>query len=190
MSIALRQPPELTDLLEWERRQEERYEFVGGILRAMVGGTLAHSRITGNIFAALLGRLRGTPCSAFMEGVKVITADAFMYPDVVVTCSPLSMSADAVPEPVAIFEVLSKSTADGDRGAKWLAYQALPSLQQYVLVAQDRLMVEAYVRDAGAWRYLRLEGPDATLDLPIGGVALTLAEIYEEAGLPAQGMTR
>ncbi len=182
MTIALRQPPELADLLEWERRQEERFEFVGGILRAMVGGTLAHNQIIGNIVEALRGRLRGSPCRVFMEGVKVITADAFMYPDLVVTCSPVSMSADAVPDPVAIFEVLSKSTADHDRGAKWLACQTLPSLQQYVLVAQGRMLVETYVRAGDGWRYQRLDGPVSALDLPFGGAALTMAEIYEDAG--------
>ncbi len=186
MCSALRRaPPNLEELLDWERRQDERYEFVDGILRAMVGGTLAHNTIAGNIFAALKARLRGGPCRAFVEGPKVVTADSFLYPDVVVSCTPAPPASDVVPEPVVIVEVLSRSTADHDHGAKWRAYQTLPSLRCYLLVAQDRIEVETFTRDGAGWHYARLTDPGAAIELPPLGVTLTLAEIYEESGAAA-----
>jgi len=102
------------DVLAWERAQEERYEFVDGIVRMMVGGTLAHARIKGNVYASLREQLGGSRCEVFFDGPKVVTAGASMYPDAVVTCAPdLAPDADAVPEPVLILEVLSRCPPRG-----------------------------------------------------------------------------
>ena len=127
--------------------QAERYEFVEGIVRMMVGATLAHASIKGNVYAALRERLGGSRCRVFVDGPKVVTATASMYPDAVVTCAPdLAPDADAVPEPVLILEVLSRSTEQFDRGGQWRAYQELASLRYFLLVAQHECRVEAYRR--------------------------------------------
>ncbi|NBC14309.1 MAG: Uma2 family endonuclease [Gammaproteobacteria bacterium] len=170
-------------MLDWERLQSARYEYVGGILRAMVGGSLAHNRIALNIAATLRARLAGGPCRPFMENAKVVTAEAFLYPDVVVTCSPIDPTADTVPEPVAIVEVLSRTTADYDSGAKWLACQTLPSLRHFVLVAQDRRFVAIYSRAGADWRYRALEEPDAVLALEAIDAEISLADIYSDSGI-------
>ena len=183
MSIPQLKPPTLQEMLDWERRQSERYEYVGGVLRAMVGGSLAHNRITLNIAATLLAKLAGRPCRPFMESAKVVTAEAILYPDVVVTCSPVDPRADTVPEPVAIVEVLSRTTEDYDSGAKWRAYQTLASLRHFVLVAQDRPSVAIYSREGVDWRYRALEVLDAVLTLEAIGAEISLAEIYRDSGV-------
>ena len=147
----------------------------------MVGGTLDHNRIALNIAARLRTLLAGGPCSVFMEGVKVVSASATMYPDVVVTCSPGSGRSDVVPEPEIVVEALSRSTQGFDRGPKLDAYQQIASLKQYVLIAQEEIRVSVYERDQGGWRYNTLEDPDARLGFALGGAAMTLAEIYEGA---------
>ena len=182
-SIPQPRPPTLEELLEWERQQPDRYEYVGGILRAMVGGTLFHGTIAGNIFANLRHKLRGRQCRAFIEHGKVVVADGFMYPDVVVTCSPYDGNSDVISEPVVVFEVLSKSTQDYDRGSKWLAYQTIPSLQDFVLVEQRRRFVEAYSRSGNSWHYLTLHDADAELALASIGARLTLTDLYEDSGI-------
>ena len=182
-SIPQPRPPTLEELLEWERQQPDRYEYVGGILRAMVGGSLAHNTIALNIASSLRARLRDGPCRAFMENAKVATAEAFTYPDVVVTCSSIDWRSDVVPEPLLIFEVLSRSTQDYDQGSKWLAYQTIPSLLQFVLVSQDTQFVVTYTRDSAAWRYGTLRGPQAELALASIGARLPLADIYEDSGI-------
>lgn len=87
-ATALQAPLTLDAFLEWEERQTERYELVGGIVRMMAGGTEDHDRIGLNIAAALRTRLRGTPCYAHGSNLKVLSreAGASMYPDVFVRC--------------------------------------------------------------------------------------------------------
>lgn len=174
MSVPHPKPPTLPEMLDWERRQSERYEYVGGILRTMVGGTLAHNQIALNIAATLRAQLAGRPCRPFMENAKVITAEAFLYPDVVVTCSPVDPKADTVPEPVAIVEVLSRTTEDYDSGAKWLACQTIPSLRRFVAV---------YSREGPDWRYRTLDAPDAVLALEAIAAEISLADIYRDSGV-------
>jgi Uma2 family endonuclease len=182
-------PWTVEEFLAWERDQPERYEFYSGFIRMMVGGTLDHNTIAGNIMATLRSRLRGGPCRAFTE-CKVTSRSELMYPDVVITCSAVDAKSDVVPEPVAVFEVLSRSTESFDRGQKWLAYQSILSLRQYVLVSQDELRVDVYDRTEAGWSYRVSSGPAATLELAADQVRLTMAEIYEGSSLdPAQTAT-
>ena len=88
MASALRLPRTLDEFLEWERRQEERWEFVDGELRLMAGGTGDHAQIGANIVAALVPRLRGSGCQTFASDLKLLVRAMGMsfYPDVMVRC--------------------------------------------------------------------------------------------------------
>ena len=94
-------PPPWTveEFLAWEREQEERYEYVDGVIRMMAGGTLDHNMITGNVASGLRSQLRGGPGRVFAVAVKVVSGFATLYPDVVVTRTPGSGQSDIVPEP-------------------------------------------------------------------------------------------
>jgi Uma2 family endonuclease len=177
----LPKPWTVEDFLAWERRQPERYEFVGGVIRMMVGGSNAHTIIKGNVFAALRSRLRGGRCRALAEGSKVVTATATMYPDAIVVCGPIDLAEDQVRAPTVVVEVLSRSTEDHDRGAKWVADRDLAALRHYVLVAQDVRRVEVYSREAKRWSLQVLAPPEAVA-LPAIGAELTSDEIYEDSG--------
>ena len=181
MSQALPQPWTVEDFLAWERRQPERYEFVGGVIRMMVGDSNAHTIIKGNVFAALRARLQGQPCRALGEGPKVVTATATMYPDAIVVCGPIGLAEDQVRAPAVVVEVLSRSTEDHDRGAKWVAYRDLDSLQHYVLIAQDERRIEVYSREAKRWS-LQVLTPPEVVTLPGIRTELTFDEIYEDSG--------
>jgi Uma2 family endonuclease len=178
----LPKPWTVEDFLEWEAQQPERYEFIDGRILAMVGGSAAHATIKGNVFAALRARLQGGPCRVFVESLKIATDVASHYPDVVVTCVPVQPTDDQVREPVVVFEVLSRTTADRDRSAKWVSYQDIPSLQHYVLVTQDRRRVELFARTGETWNLMVVRPPRARIALPAIGVELTLDEIYEDSG--------
>jgi Uma2 family endonuclease len=155
----LPKPWTVEDFLAWERRQPERYEFVGGVIRMMVGGSNAHTIIKRNVFAALHSRSRGSRCRALAEGSKVVTATATMYPDAIVVCGPIDLAEDQVRAPAVVVEVLSRSTEDHDRGAKWVDYRDLEALRHYVLVAQDVRRVEVYSREAKRWSLQVLAPP-------------------------------
>ena len=182
MTEPLPRPWTVEDFLAWERRQPERYEFVGGVIRMMVGGSNAHTIIKGNVFAALRSHLRGSRCRALAEGSKVVTATATMYPGAIVVCGPIDLAQDQVRAPTVVVEVLSRSTEDHDRGAKWVAYRDLQSLQHYLLIAQEARRVEVYSREAKRWSLQVLTPPDAVA-LPAIGAELTFDEIYEDSGV-------
>jgi Uma2 family endonuclease len=184
MARARPDPPRpwtVDEFLEWERQQPERYEYVGGMIVMMVGGTSDHHTISLNTGARLRAALRGSGCRAYVEGMKVDAGEGASYPDVVVTCAPVAPKQDVVLEPVVIVEVLSRSTESC--GAKWLAYQRMPSLRQYVLVSQDEIKVEVFERAQGTWTYGVLDNPQAELAFAVGGCTMSLAEVYEETSL-------
>jgi Uma2 family endonuclease len=179
----LPKPWTVEDFLEWEAQQPERYEFIDGRILGMVGGSAAHATIKDNVTQALRSRLRGTPRRAFSESLKAVTDVASHYAHVVVTCSPLQPTDDQIREPVVVVEVLSRTTADHDRSAKWVGYQDIPSLQHYVLIAQDRRRVELFSRAGDDWHLKTVRPPVRKVQLSALGVELSLDEIYEDSGV-------
>ena len=182
MASHLPTPWTVDDFLEWEAQQPERYEFVDGMIVGMVGGSVAHATIRDNVTAALRGRLRGSGCRALSREVKVTAGANVHYPDVMVMRSPVEPSADQVRDPVVIVEVLSRTTGDQDRSAKWIGYRELPSLQHYVLINQSRRFAEVYSRDGAGWSLALHAPPLQTVPLPTIGVELELDEIYADSG--------
>jgi Uma2 family endonuclease len=179
MSLALRKPITLADFLLWEERQPLRYEFDGLDPVAMTGGTRAHADIQANLTAALRTRLRGKPCQFYGSDLKIRTAgDHIRYPDGFVTCTGGENASTMVSDPVVIFEVLSPSTAATDRITKAREYQAMPSVQRYVMLEQDRIGATVYTRASGDWKHQILI-EDSILALPEIGVELPLTELYE-----------
>jgi Uma2 family endonuclease len=179
MNLALRKPASLAEFLAWEERQPLRYEFDGVGPRGMTGGTRAHATIKRNLAFALTGRLRGKPCQFLGSDLKVKTADDHIrYPDGFVTCTGGENASTMVSDPVVIFEVLSPSTAAMDRIIKAREYQAMPSVQRYVMLEQDRIGATVYARTNDDWKHeILIE--DSILALPEIGVELPLAELYE-----------
>jgi len=181
MGQPLPKPWTVAEFLEWERQQPERYEFVDGVIRMMTGGTAQHTTIKGNLFNVLRNTLRGSRCRPFVDGIKVVTDLVGTYPDVVVACSPVPPEADRIESPVVIIEVLSRSTADYDRGGKWVAYQTIPSLMHYALVSQDTARVDIFSRDGDDWRMRTVKELDGQVELAAIGCTLGMAQIYEDA---------
>ncbi len=178
MTTALRKPMSQAEFLDWEARQEFRYEFDGFDPLAMTGGTFSHARIQHNLHLALGNRLRGTPCQYVGNDLKIEVAGSIRYPDGFVTCTPIERGTVLVRNPVIVFEVLSPSTARTDRIIKAREYQATPSIQRYVMLEQDFVGATAFARHADAWTVQTLAEED-TLALPEIEIALPLAELYE-----------
>lgn len=170
------------EYLEGELRAEVKREYVAGQVYAMVGGSRAHNTIAGNLFAALRSHLRshlrGRPCQAFIADMKVRTADAFFYPDVVVACDSSDRHEYYLERPALVIEVLSPSTEARDTLDKRIAYQAISSLDDYVLVAQHKAEVRIYRRLDSGWELEICTGTD-TVRLNSVGLEIPLAAIYE-----------
>ena len=180
---ALEQPIDPDAFLDWEQRQAERYELVAGEVRLMVGGTIGHNDVTDNIHAAFRSRLRGTPCRARAVQTRVQAGnDSFVYPDIVVSCSPRRPEELFIDDPVLVVEVLSPSTAQYDQGEKRWVYQAIPSLQQLVLVSPREAKVEVVTRQADdSWRSMFVTDLEAMLPLDSLGFGLPMAEVYADS---------
>lgn len=186
MNLALRKPMTLAEFLEWEERQELRYEFDGVGPVAMTGGTFGHSAVQRNLAIALGSRLRGKPCQFLGSDLKFQVAEGHIrYPDGMVLCSRIDRAATVVHDPVVVFEVLSPSTTSNDRIVKAREYQATPSVQRYVMLEQDSVGATVYARTRDSWTHEILIA-DSVLALPEIGVKLPLAELYEGLAFEAQ----
>ena len=145
------------EYLAWEDKQQERHEYLDGEIFAMTGARVAHNMIVGNAYMFLRQALRGGPCQVFGSDLKlrIDAANAFVYPDVMVTCDPrdaVSGADVAIRYPWLIVEVLSESTAAYDRGAKFERYRRIESLTHYLLVEQTRPYAELFRKNAqGEW---------------------------------------
>ncbi len=193
MNVAVRRSWRIPEFLAWEERQEIRYEFDGFQPVAMVGGTLNHNIIVLNLASVLRDRLRGKPCRAFAEGVKIEVAGRIRYPDVVVSCSSAAGNATVLPGPVVVFEVLSEGTAQTDRIEKNEEYRDTPSILRYVMLEQNSRGGMMFAREGERW-VGSLIGADDVIAMPEIGAELSMAEIYEgvelapesESGGPAE----
>ncbi len=175
----------LEGFLDWENRQPERWERMGGVVRLMAGGTAEHDQLAVRTATALANRLRGRPCIVHGSNLKVVSPRGdVMYPDVFVRCGAPLRGITAVDDPVLVVEVLSPSTALYDLTRKRLAYQSIPSLKLVLWVHPDRMRVDLMRRREGGWVDEAVEGPDAVLDLGELAIALPLAELYE--GVPLE----
>lgn len=173
----------LDEFLAWEREQELRYEFDGFRPVAMTGGTVEHSVIATNLVRAVEDRLRGRRCRAFRGGLKILVAGRVRYPDAMVTCTPAPRGTDVIPEPVVVFEVLSKGTAVTDRIAKNEEYRQTPSIQHYVMLEQASQAATVFSR-RGDDRAGHVLTGDANLSFPEIGVELPPGEAYAGIEFP------
>ena len=173
------------EYLAAERLSETRSEYLDGGVYPMPGGTANHTRIVLNISTELKNQLGDRPCDVFPIDMKVRMPDSrkFFYPDVVVVCGELQFHderKDIITNPDLVVEVLSPSTEAFDRGVKFEAYRTIESLKEYVLVSQEKPMVEQYVRnDDGKWTYTAVGGLESSLALPSVGCALNLGAVYK-----------
>jgi Uma2 family endonuclease len=153
----------------------------------MAGGSRRHSLIVVNISSGLHQRFKGGPCTAYDPNlrVKVKPTGLRTYPDVAVFCGPMERDPEdkkgqTFTNPTAIFEVLSKTTEEFDRGAWWANYRQIESLKYYILVAKKEPRVEVFEQQQdGGWLRRELTGLQSVLQLPAINVELPLAEIYD-----------
>lgn len=175
--------------LEREQDADYKSEYLSGQIFAMAGGSPEHSAIGNNIGREMGNLLKRGPCQVFNSDLRVTVMQSGLmtYPDVTVVCGEQHrhpMDNNSIINPTVLFEVLSPTTEAYDRGAKWALYRHLDSLQEYLLVSQDKPLVEQYVRqDDGSWKFTAAEGLEASLWLPSLGCTLFLAEVYDRVTL-------
>jgi len=184
VSAAEKLPLSVEEYLQGEASAEYKHEYLNGEVWAMVGATDAHVTIAGNLFALLKQSLKGTPCRAYISDMKVNVekANAFFYPDVLVTCNAEDRDNTLFKQhPVFIAEVLSPSTEAFDRGQKFSAYRQLDSLQTYWLIDSRKMSVDCFNRtDNNEWLLHGYENAEEIVRIPWLDLEWPLQSLYEE----------
>jgi len=168
-------------------------EFFDGEMFAMAGASPPHNIVRENLSAELHARLKGSGCRSVSsdQRLKVVRTGLFTYPDLLVICGPWQFDAkdpNAVINPVLIVEVLSPSTEKYDRGAKFRNYRQIPTLREYILIAQDEPICERYVRQPDdSWALTWFVGLDQSLAFAIVDASIPLTDLYAGVALTDSG---
>jgi Uma2 family endonuclease len=175
----------IPEYLAFERQSETRHDYLDGEVFAMTGASWTHGLISGNIFGELRSQLKRSPCKAIQESLRVRTpAGLFTYPDVIVACGKPRFDGseqDTLLNPKLIVEVLSPSTEMYDRKTKAAHYRSIPSLSEYLLVAQSQIRIEQWSRDGREeWQQRDFTSLEQCLELRSIGCKLLLGDVYDE----------
>ncbi|MGH9769125.1 MAG: Uma2 family endonuclease [Blastocatellia bacterium] len=187
MSAELKPFYTLEEYLVLERESEVRYEYWNGEVFAMSGGTMNHERVMRNVYDWLRSSLRKKGCEIFTCNmqIKVPAAPPYRYADGSVVCGKVEVERfsgnDLLLNPILIYEVLSPSTEGFDRGDKLTYYKYIPSLREYLLIAQHRPHITQYVKQGDrSWGYTEVNDLGDTLYLPSVEAPLRLSEVYQD----------
>jgi Uma2 family endonuclease len=177
------------EYLSLERRSATKSEYLKGEIYAMTGASRRRNRMILNLGIALDGQLKGRGCEIYTSDmrVRVPAAGLFTYPDVVVACGAPKFDdaeLDTLLNPTLIIEVLSPSTESYDRGTKFTYYRTLPSLAEYLLLAQDPVYAEHFVLGKDGWLLTETDRIDDVLELPSIGCTLALRDAYDRVAAP------
>ena len=189
--------PKLTvqEYIQQEVESGDKYEYHDGKIYALAGGTLNHGLIGGNAYAELRIQLKakGSNCLPFNSDVKLFieSTKSFVYPDSMVICGEIEESKqdkNAITNPILIIEVLSKSTAEYDRGDKFYLYRQIPSFREYVLIEQKKYVVDVHYKDENSdlWRITRYEGLDKKIRLHSLDIELSMEELYYRTSIASE----
>ncbi len=175
----------LEEYFALERVGDARYEYWNGEIVCMSGGTSQHAIICSNIQMNIGRQLAGRKCRVFSADLSIKTSNLppYRYPDMSVVCGQPAFEYIAgiaiLINPILVVEVLSPGTESHDRNEKRAAYQALPSLQEYILVAQDAPHLTHYLKQDDQWSRNDYADRGAVIELSSIDCRLSLAEVYD-----------
>lgn len=184
----------IEEYLRFEEKAVDKHEYRDGEILAMSGGTYKHSRVATNLLVALATQLKDKPCFPLESNmrVRIHSKPVYFYPDATIVCGePQFDSADpkqtTILNPRVVFEVLSDSTAADDRGEKFEDYRSIPSMDEYVLLSQDRCQIDAFLRQGdGTWSMASWTGIAAVAKVRCLSLDLPLSEVYSGLALAAE----
>lgn len=180
------------EYLAQERQSATRNEFLRGEVFAMWGASREHNVINGNLFGEIRAQLKGRPCEPYSSDmrVKIAATGLYTYPDLTVVCGPREFDdsfVDCLLNPIVLGELLSTTTEAYYRGDKFAHYRRIASLREYVMVSQNRVRVEHFVRQDDQWILTELNNLDDVLHLPSIDCHISLRDIYDRIEFSSEG---
>ncbi len=175
------------DYLTMEEVSPVKHEYFDGEIFQMAGASEQHNTITINIAGELHQQLKKRPCKVYQNDMRLYIEKEgiYVYPDVMVVCGKPDIkkfkSLDNILNPVLIVEVLSESTADYDKGAKFEQYRTIDSFKEYLLVSQDRKQLTRYTKQSdGSWVLTDFIGDKTQIELSSIECSLSIEDIYDK----------
>ena len=156
----------------------------------MAGATVEHTLIKDNLARESGNALKESPCMVLTSDmrVKINSTGLYTYPDLVIVCDKAQYEDgefDTLLNPGVVVEVLSDSTEKYDRGAKFINYRGIPSLKEYILIAQDQALIERYVRESDEkWLLTTFKDISSTFSFASVPVQISMSEIYRRVTFP------
>jgi Uma2 family endonuclease len=171
------------EYLAWERLQPGKHEYFQGTVSAMPRVALEHSLVLVGIASELGNALREGPCQVLLSNmrIKVRATGLYTYPDALVVCGKAELedeTLDTLLNPRVLVEVLSETSEAYDRGKKFEQYRSIPSFTEYLLVAQDQVLIEHFSRQPDDSWVLREARAGGKIDLASIGCVLQVDQIY------------
>jgi Uma2 family endonuclease len=172
------------EYLALEQASDRKHEFIDGAIVAMAGARPAHNALASNVTAALVQLSRGRGCLTLNsdQRVHVPATGLYTYPDVTLACGERRYAKDVPPSllnPTVLVEVTSDTTEDFDRGKKFLHYQSIPELRDYLIVSHRARRIDHFRREGdGQWRLVTHTRGDAQVSMPDFDGYLALADVY------------
>lgn len=175
------------EYLAIERVAEERHEYYKGEIFAMSGASLKHNKIENNLRGFLFNHLNGKGCEAYGANLRVNipTSSLYTYPDILIVCDEPKFTDeefDTLTNPAIIIEILSPSTANYDRGAKFDLYREIESLKEYILIDSTRIHFVHYNRNVdNTWTLYETKNTQDDFFASSIDFKVPLAEVYAGA---------
>lgn len=170
------------EFMDFAERSEYRYEYINGEPIKMTGGKLNHFRLINRLQVLLESLLPDSNYEVLGSGMLVRVGEASLVaPDVSVVCGEPETEADTriLLNPIVVVEVISPSSINHDRVVKRDFYESVDSIQAYLIVDQERMLVELYARSDSGWRLQRFSQPDEAIPLESLDCRLPLRDIYQ-----------
>lgn len=180
----------IAEYVELESFSNVKHEYIDGLILAMAGGTLEHSRLAAAIIFELQSQLRDRPCAVYTADarVRIEKPNVITYPDISVGCGPVEVDIEddcAQMNPTVLVEITSPSSEGYDRGKKFGFYRAIPSLREYVIVDQSEPSIEVWRRgEDGTWSLAQHGRAGERVELSSIACALDIGAIYRDPRAP------
>jgi Uma2 family endonuclease len=161
-----------------------RYEYLGGDVRMLAGGSPDHSIIIANLTSAIKSPLKGRQCRVYNSDVQLkLTEKRYVYPDITISCDERDRNQkETIHYPIVVVEVLSPTTEAIDRGKKAAYYRACPTIKEYMMVDSEEVFVEVHRLEGGRWTINNFEPGDIII-LESLGIKFPIEDAYEGTSL-------
>jgi Uma2 family endonuclease len=173
------------EYLEAERLALDKHEYYKGEIFAMSGASIPHNKIFSNVFLDIGNKLKGKNCQPYGSDLRIHIPKntLYTYPDISIICGEIETTDDkfdTITNPSVIIEILSSSTRNYDKGEKFTLYREIDSLQEYILIDSERIMVEKFIRNPdNSWQLTEYKTIEKSFDITTLTIEMQLAAIYE-----------